>query len=397
MPQAGHALVGKMEGGGMLLRIIKFVANVNPFLKKTQKSINCSICNYWFCLDCSHLSVKMYDMLRAESTPNTPFHCSGCVRIVPKLVDMNSLIQKQNEKLSEYDKKFSNMESSLDAKIEKQVEKSLLAFREREDRKCNIILHNVAEPTSEDKKEEDQGHIKDIIRSVKCEEVKVESFFRLGKPADGRKRLIKVCLDSVSSKHKMVGGTKVLREKKDGKYTPKWSNVFITPDLTKEEMDKSRELRTELKRRKEVQKNGNLVIFRGSIIDKNGKNSKQGEEQSELVQARVQVLAVDGNQQGLVVGLGFFLQINCLNESNPVNTDVNILLQVPVDTFPVDKVNSVNGRTVNVDFLKSSQLNAQTQTPGEELNKHSCFRSDLIVCFMLVSCSPCNHVQFMRQ
>ena len=220
----------------------------------------------------------MYDMLRAESTPNIPFHCDGCVRVVPKLVDMNSLIQKQNEKLSEYDKKFSNMESGLDAKIEKQVEKSLLAFREREDRKCNIILHNVAEPSSEDKKEEDQGHIEDIIRSVKCEEVKVESFFRLGKPADGKKRLIKVCLDSVSSKHKMLGGTKVLREKKDGEYTSKWSNVFITPDLTKEERDKSRELRTELKRRKEVEKNGNLVIFRGSIVDKNGKNSTQREQ-----------------------------------------------------------------------------------------------------------------------
>ena len=32
---------------------------------------------------------------------------------------------------------------------------------------------------------------------------------------------------------------------------------------------------------------------------------------------------------------------------------------------------------------------------GEELNKHSCFRSDPIVCFMLVSCSPCNPVQFV--
>lgn len=49
------------------------------------------------------------------------------------------------------------MESSLDAKIEKQVEKSLLAFREKEYRKCNLILHNVAEPTSEDKKRRIRG------------------------------------------------------------------------------------------------------------------------------------------------------------------------------------------------------------------------------------------------
>ena len=40
---------------------------------------------------------------------------------------------------------------------------------------------------------------------------------------------------------------------------------------------------------------------------------------------------------------------------------------------------------------------AQKTCTGEELNKHSCFRSDPIVCLMLVSCSPCNHVQFMRQ
>ena len=46
--------------------------------KKTQKSISCSVCNYWFCLDCSHVSVKLY-MSRAESTANIPFHCDGCV------------------------------------------------------------------------------------------------------------------------------------------------------------------------------------------------------------------------------------------------------------------------------------------------------------------------------
>ena len=34
---------------------------------------------------------------------------------------------------------------------------------------------------------------------------------------------------------------------------------------------------------------------------------------------------------------------------------------------------------------------------GEELNKHSCFRSDPIFCFMFVSCLPCNRVQFIRQ
>ena len=83
----------------------------------------------------------------------------------------------------------------------------------------------------------------DIARSVKCEEIKVESFFKLGKHTEDKKKLIKVCLDFVNSKHKILGGTKVLRVKKDGDYTSVWGNVF--PDLTKEDREKSKTLRSQ--------------------------------------------------------------------------------------------------------------------------------------------------------
>ena len=109
-----------------------------------------------------------------------------------------------------------DIQSSLDTKIEQQVEKPLLAYKEREERKCNIILHNVSEPTGDDKKKEDLESIMNIARSVKCDEIKVESFFRLGKPTEGKKRLIKVCLDSVSSKHKMLGGGHQSAARKEG-------------------------------------------------------------------------------------------------------------------------------------------------------------------------------------
>ena len=98
-----------------------------PVFRKNQKSISCSVCNYWLCLDCSRVSVKLYDILRTESTPNVPFHCDGCVRVVPKLIELGSLIKKQNDKFSEYDANIDGIQSSLDSKIEQQVEKSLLA------------------------------------------------------------------------------------------------------------------------------------------------------------------------------------------------------------------------------------------------------------------------------
>ena len=40
----------------------------------------------------------------------------------------------------------------MDTKIETQVEKAIEMYREREERKCNVTIHNVPEPITEDKK-----------------------------------------------------------------------------------------------------------------------------------------------------------------------------------------------------------------------------------------------------
>ena len=163
---------------GMQLRKTKPVAKVNLYLRNLKSQS--AVCNYWFCLDCRHVSVKLYNMLPAGSRVNIPFHCDGCVRVVPKLIELGSLIKNQNDKFTEYDAKIEDIQSSLDTKIEQQVGKSQQAYKEREERKCNIILHDVTEPTGDDKKKEDLENIMDIARSVECEDIEVESFFRLG-------------------------------------------------------------------------------------------------------------------------------------------------------------------------------------------------------------------------
>ncbi len=76
------------------------------------------------------------------------------------------------------------------------------------------------------------------------------AYFRLGKPIRDKSRLIKVCLSSVADKHRLLAGTKLLREKKNDEYISKWSKVYITPDLTKDEIEKSKALRFELEKRK---------------------------------------------------------------------------------------------------------------------------------------------------
>ena len=66
-------------------------------------------------------------MLRTESTANIPFHCDGCVRVVPKLIELGSLMKKQNDKFTEYDTKIENIQSSLDSKIEDKDKEALFS------------------------------------------------------------------------------------------------------------------------------------------------------------------------------------------------------------------------------------------------------------------------------
>ena len=41
---------------------------------------------------------------------------------------------------------------------------------------------------------------------MKCDDIEPKAFVRLGRPLDGKQRLLKVILDSVTNKHQLLGG-----------------------------------------------------------------------------------------------------------------------------------------------------------------------------------------------
>ena len=241
------------------------------FKGKNTKSMNCSICSHWFCLDCSHISTKIYDVLKNEpNVKNLPFNCDGCSRVLPKLTELAKSVNSQQLRIESCEKKVDDLKESLQNTVEKQVEKAITEYKEREDRKCNLIIHNVPEPNpgSLDKKADDENSLKQIFDITKSGEVNMVEFTRLGRPAAGKDRLIKVQLRAVSEKHKILGGTKHLRTKVGEDYAHEYCKVFITPDQTKEERIKSMNLKKELERRKKDEKNDKLIIFRGEIVEK---------------------------------------------------------------------------------------------------------------------------------
>lgn len=105
----------------------------------------------------------MYEALRHEPVKNLPFNCDGCTRVLPRLAELGSTLSKQNIKLLDCEKKVNALKEDIEKIVELKVENAIVEFREREQRKCNIIVHNVPESG---KKETDAQSLRDIFKNV---------------------------------------------------------------------------------------------------------------------------------------------------------------------------------------------------------------------------------------
>lgn len=91
---------------------------------------------------------------------------------------------------------------------------------------------------------------------VECRPVEV---YRMGKPNDGRPRLVKLVLPSTSHWKQALSNSFRLR------HTPGFSNVFVRKSLTEPERRKEFELRQECRERNNQLGKRVWVVFRGEI------------------------------------------------------------------------------------------------------------------------------------
>ena len=137
---------------------------------------------------------------------------------------------------------------------------------ERERRKCNVVVHNLPESQTESSKarlDEDIRNVMDIIKDELHIYARVVSAFRVGQRQRDRPRLLIVKFETEASKWDVVRYARHLQ------HSHKWSNIYINPDLTKDERQAGKQLRQELDQRR---KNGekDLVIRNKKIIQVKG-------------------------------------------------------------------------------------------------------------------------------
>ena len=233
------------------------------------KALQCEFCANWSCLHCTEVPENMYDLLMDKDAPGSAsflWSCHSCIHAIPTIKNLGRAMQgirdEQSETKVELGKlklKVDNLESSIEVKVQEAIE----AYRDRESRKCNVIIHNIPESKkleAKERREEDLQEVGSLLEEgLELKDFQVQSIVRLGKRMEDKHRLIKVTVESVKTKREILSKTKKLKN------DVKWSRTFVTPDLTPTERNRSKLLREELKRRKAAGEEG-LVIRRGLIV-----------------------------------------------------------------------------------------------------------------------------------
>ncbi len=133
-------------------------------------------------------------------------------------------------------------------------------------RKNCIIVHGLPEPSADTvdaRKQDEYNNISDLLHQVKCDEVSVNSYFRLGKIPDGpdaKPRPVRLTLVSEAQKDKILRNAKNLKGNRNG-----FEKIYIHQDLTPIQRAARQKLVLELKQRI-AQGQQNLIIVNDKIV-----------------------------------------------------------------------------------------------------------------------------------
>lgn len=134
-------------------------------------------------------------------------------------------------------------------------------------RKNNLIilrLEEAATRTDGQGEQEDLRAINEIIKDKLNLDITVSNASRLGTYSRDKQRPVRVVVDSIDNKKKILSRAVRLREVDD---SDKYARVYIRPDLTKAQLEVSKNLYGELLKKREQQPLKRWKIVRGVVVE----------------------------------------------------------------------------------------------------------------------------------
>ena len=157
----------------------------------------------------------------------------------------SKVVDQVSAKLSAFPQLASAQAASKDVQ---NISRVFDNFLDKDKRTNNLVIHNLPESVGESMAERSEHDVRQFVKLVKDVfklQVRISRSFRGGKASPDRHRLLIVVLESVEVKQDLLKLAPQLRT------SSVWGRIYISPDLTKTEREAARQLREELRARRE--------------------------------------------------------------------------------------------------------------------------------------------------
>lgn len=233
-------------------------------VKKNDKAVQCSLCRLWVHVTCEKMTEECFKILcNAEKYNGMYWSCRSCTAYA---ANFNQSIQQLNKRVTDLEGKISGQSNEIDD-VKKDVDnikadmvkvkeltrneqehsstKIFTELRERENRKQNILVHNLAEPTARNKEErikEDKVKLTNLCKQIDVNlDINTVKFMsRVGKFSEDKQRPLLVGFKDLTVKDIILDSAPKLN-----KLSKPWSEVNIIQDLTKRQRQEESDLKRE--------------------------------------------------------------------------------------------------------------------------------------------------------
>ena len=179
---------------------------------------------------------------------------------------LSFLVQTQKEQQSEIEAIKKSLEEVSTGK-EKAINETIHEMEARYQRKRNLIMFGIEEKRDgsvEERREFDEQQVDSILSAIGLSDLSYDGLRRIGKPQHSKPRLIRITCSDEDERTEALNAARKLRT------LVNYNGIFINADLTPMQQKQQRQLREELKRRRNAGEN--VKIRRGAIVITDNQN-----------------------------------------------------------------------------------------------------------------------------
>lgn len=267
-----------------------------------QSSVYCTLCAIWCHKECAAISDAVFKSLQIQmkETGMAWWACRSCLSFSQKInaqfksmsqrMDgMEDKISRNSEDISKTKREVSNLDREVQRidektdRLQAQIESKIFEeMREREQRRLNLVLHGVKEPSDNvegnwKRAEEDKDTCVRIFRTVRIRTEKSDIRFcrRVGQKSREPRPMV-IGLYTEEERRHILGKAKDLQNSE-------YSEVNIVPDLTRKQRMEETTMRDEVdQRNKELTKEDREKNLKWLVVGRKGERRIiKGQEREE--------------------------------------------------------------------------------------------------------------------